>query len=526
MNRGASATVSAVMDESQFLEKIQQLRKRLLRLRSIQAAAAWSLPGALVALALILLLKILGRPLSDLMLPLWALALFPAGGAAVAALRPLSLQRAALHTDGALELKERLTTAVEWILEERPRTVLAQSLLQDAAARAVQIDAAEAFPLSLPRRTLGRAALILAVACTLLVLPPWNLFGQEEAQELQIVRQASDDLMDLAQQLPLRHADSPDAQRLKAELEELARQLREPGVDEQEAAARISEYGENLRRQSESAAGGEKGGSAAEEGQGTGVQEQLQQLTRQLAQPGVPSQGREGLDELAQRLPPGSAERQALERAAQALEKGDFQEAREACGEAARHMGDSGGSPSELEGEVLAELEAQQQLLEASSEKNASPGEGEGALMNPDPEVTPGSSQATAPADFGVGTTDEEESGVPGQPDRHDFVRDSDRTSDWSEEYQRLYGSERHHFDTAPSHVRGQLTAGGELLPAAGEVVGAPRPGGSVRLAPGEVFLESKRQAEQAVSRDTIPAEYRETVRSYFDGIDPRVRPQ
>ena len=128
--------------------------------------------------------------------------------------------------------------------------------------------------------------------------------------------------------------------------------------------------------------------------------------------------------------------------------------------------------------------------------------------------------QGEGPADFGKGTTNKEEPAQ--ETGKNRVARQGERTSDWTEEYQKLYDSQRVARTTSNTQVKGQRGEGPGYLDAPGEARGAPSAGGQVRTQAQEVFLEHRREAEQAVAREAIPAEYRDTVRNYFDTIDPR----
>ncbi len=106
------------MDEMGLLEKARQLAARERQVRALHVAAEALCPGALLALLLVLLLGWTGQPAWQGLAPL---ALLPAGAALAEFLRPLRPVRAAYLADRNLGLQERMGTAVEWLVSQRPR---------------------------------------------------------------------------------------------------------------------------------------------------------------------------------------------------------------------------------------------------------------------------------------------------------------------------------------------------------------------------------------------------------------------
>ncbi|GMU55326.1 MAG: hypothetical protein AMXMBFR33_44720 [Candidatus Xenobia bacterium] len=520
------------MEEKLLLEKIHELRRRLRFVWMVNGALQWCLAGSLVTLLSIFCLKLLDRPPHELTAATLALVLFPLGGAVAAGLRKLPLMSVALATDRKLGLKERLTTGLEWSLSDRPRTVVAQRLLRDASQYAAGVDPGKTFKPRMPR-SLRQAAVASLLASLLLVLPPWHLFQPRlSADEIRVVRQAAERLDQKARELRQRFPNSRQARATAQKLEDLARRLREPGTEREEAAARVASLAEQLKGQ----ARGQGQGSAQNQGQ-TGMSdareqaERLRALARRAQREGLSQGLGKDIQKEAERADPKSGQSQALKQAQKAAQQGNSQATAESLEAAAQAAAQQAAEQQEMQQEVSESLQECQSGLckeggpgkgNSQGQPQAGQGQQSGQAMANQPGQQPGKGGKKAPADFGKGTTNEQSANNPdGKQRDYVFDRQSKETSDWTEEYERLYASKRVHRDTADAMVKGQLTPG-QMLPAQGQVRGAPRSQPGAGEGAEEVYLNYKREAEEAVTRQNVPAEYRELVRNYFDGIDPR----
>lgn len=488
------------MEESILLEKVHALRRRLRWVRSVESALAWTAPGMWLALSLVLVLKLGGRGWTELSLALAAVPLFVVGGGVARWFRPPGLLEAAYATDQELNSRERLLTAAEWVLREKPRTAVAASLLQDAAVLAREVDPGQLFEVRRPGwRPVFYPGLLAGL---LLALPAWHLFVEPPGPEAVRVGHSARTIQQLAEQVARR----PENQRLARELEKLARDLKEPGVSPAEAAERIARKRRELRR-------GEGQGKADTSPEG--LAEKLRALAKQKAESRDSKAMKEALEAAKEALEKSGQSSSAAEQAQQALESGQEEALSQATEQVAGALEKAGAGEQELMRQVDEAL-AQQQgelspgQLAGDDEGLKSVAMGEGGEDG----------QGEVEADFGKGTTNQEEPATESAKNR--AQRQSDRTSDWTEEYQKLYESQRVERTTTNTQVKGQRNQGTGYLDAPGEARGAPSTGGEVSTQAQEVFLEHRREAEQAVAREAIPAEYRDTVRNYFDTIDPR----
>lgn len=479
------------MDETALLEKAWQLASRERRVGAVEAGARALLPGAALALLLVALLVVLGQPPWEGLAPL---LLVPAGAALRELLRPLSPIRAAYRADLRLGLQERLGTAVEWLLSEKPRTVMAQVLLRDAAARAAEVRPEAAFPQRWPRSL--RGALLLALLASLLAwAPPVPWWSRPDAEAVASARRQVDELRRDARDLQ-RQDDRPELRDLEARVEALAREIQRPDLDPAEAMERISALSDELQRRRAAGAGeglaGQAGAGRESEAEGA---RRLREVARLLARDPASPDARGALRQLASDPEAAEAVRAAAREALQELEQGD--------GEAAgATLAQGGGTPGQ-------------------QGQGGPPGGDSGAQGNAWQAVQPGEDRGEGTADFGRGTTMERQE--PTGEGARDFViqRQSERTGDWTEEYRRLHPPKRDDLATADARASGRLGAG-RTLPTSGEGLGAPSVGATSGLPARDTFVQARESAEEAVAREEVPASRRDLVRDYFEGIDPR----
>ncbi len=168
----------------------------------------------------------------------------------IAWLRPFSLLTAALRTDHAANLKERLSTAFSYqtiqpSLEQRGLILLQY---QDALRKVERIDPVRIFPLSWLRRPTLKAAGLAALVILSAALPNRmeailieRQIVKDSAQEQAEIIERSADVLRQSQQL------SPiERDQLARELDQLAEQLRLNPGDLEEALADLTRFDERL----------------------------------------------------------------------------------------------------------------------------------------------------------------------------------------------------------------------------------------------------------------------------------------
>ncbi len=278
--------------------------------------------------------------------------------------------------------------------------------------------------------------------------------------------------------------DSPELRDIEARLEALELGLDRPELDPREALELLSALSEELQRRQPAGAGLEGTGLAASDRARQAAEaRRLRELARNPESP-------DSVEALRQMAGNPQASGEAREAARQALEALD------------------GGNPQQAE-EILAQ-----------GAESTSPGPAE---ENPGQAVAAGnrSGEAGGEADFGRGTTMDRQQAPPSQPDDYVLERQSQRTSQWSEEYRRLHPPRRDDLATADTRARGRVGPG-QTLPETGQALGVPSTGGAWSRQANDSWQQARESAEQAVAREELPADRRGLVRDYFEGIDPR----
>lgn len=374
------------------------LRRWGLRLR-LHESLTWGPWGAAAGLGLGLLLALAAR-LWPLLLVRWLavlaglLALAGAAvGLAVVWLRPLSLSRLARLFDHRFGLAERLTTAIE-LGTGRLRTTAAMTRAQlaDTLRAAARVDASSTLPLCASRRALlafGALAVGLALSLwlpnpqedVLLQRAALRAAVEEQVEELEAVREEVAEVEGLTE---------AEREMLLKALEEAIAALDGGGATPEEAVAALSEAEQALAELQDPSGAGTRAGleQAAQEMADSeltrDIAEALSDGDYQSAAQALAAYGstkgealtREEELELARELAEASGALAdsdpelagQLAQAAEAIERGDVAEAREAIREAARQMGEAGEQVKRqeaVEGALAQLQEGREQIAQA-----------------------------------------------------------------------------------------------------------------------------------------------------------------
>lgn len=519
--------------ERLILTRLFAAQRRLRFVRSLKAALRWfALGSVLASLALIILwnwdylpgpwqwLAAAGRPRELLWLPL----LLALGGFASLWLVLPNPRQAAYRLDQILDSQERLLTSVDWILSEKPRTQSSERLLSQSAALLkdeVAFQSTLKKVESVPRKDYGLVLSLLLPLLLVLFLPahlglhPVTAVWLGEGQ----VDQLTEDLLKELENTVL----SED------ERENLEKQLREL-LEKQEASGELGEA-EKAAQKSMQRAIDQLSRQAEAQDKARELLETLAQRARQSQQ--LSQKDRDALDALRESLQEQS-QSQGLDQAEQAWDREDFEKAAEAleslqqeAGQSAKDMGElareamsaegmgesSGQEFDESAGDQFDESgfakgqEGQGQSAEGQGEGQGGEGEGEG-------EGT-GTEESTG-SQPGRGTTLEESFAPPAEGAQS--LRRSDSQSDWLEEYRHLHAPERTEFQKAQTRVQGQMGKDGPIYRSPKEGRGGVTQPSS-RQGSGGV-LEYRAEAENAILREEVPADYRDNVRVYFESLD------
>lgn len=514
--------------EGLILTRLFAAQRRLRFVRSCRAALFWFALGSAGASVLLLLvwnwnylpgpwqwLASAGRPREILWLPL----LTGLGGFASHWFVLPNPRQSAYRIDRLLDSHERLLTAVDWILSEKPRTETSERLLGQASVL-VSDEAAFAKQLrKLEKISSRKWSLLLTIALPVLLLVylPANVPLPPSASvwlgESQVDKLTEDLLQELEEAQDLSKMDEK-LEKLLKELENIdpSKELTEEQKDAQRDLQRMVDQ---MNQQAE-------------------TQEKARELLETLAQRAregqtMSEEDKKALEALRKQLT-DRRQQNELEQARQDWEKGDFKEAAKGMESLQKEMGESSQSLSQKAQEKAAEggLEG-----EGGQEFN----EGQGDQFNPDGTPKNGSAQGKGKGQGksvavgegeggeaegeglpmpGKGTTLEEE----GAPNAQGIqsLRRSDKQSDWMEEYKNLHAPERADYQKGQTRVKGQMGDDGPRFKTSKEGLGdVTEP--SDRQGSGGV-LQYQQEAENAILREEVPADYRDNVRSYFEALD------
>ena len=516
--------------EKRLLTGLFLAQRHLRFVRGVSSGLRWFAVGAgLASLGLILLWNwdrlpgpwqwaaTAGRPRELLWLPL----LLALGGFASHWLAFPSLRETAHRVDRLRDSQERLLTAIDWILTEKPRTLLSERLLQRAAE-----ELSDETRLRSDLRRLEKVpAQNFRFLATLLipVLLLWNLpphVGLPDSASVwigtpQVDRLAEELARELQENQPLKNPES----QLKDLLRKIESQSQPDGDPKLAEAAR-----RELQRTSDQLRALGKGQEATRE-----LLETLAQRARQGQE--LSEQDRKALQELRKMLnQPDQTD--ALKRAESEWQKNQNEQAAQ---ELERLQQEAGQAAQELK-ELAAEGQAHgEKSPQESQESQTGPGQGqdfdetqgdqhpgqgdqgEGKEGSSAGEGREGEGQGEpGEADFGTGTTEEEQAGQ--QANGLRSRRQSKRTSDRTEEFKNLHAPVRSKLETTQTRVKGELDRDGPRQRSSKEGRGqATEPAKSES---GGALLHYQESAENALLREEIPAVHRDEVRQYFETLD------
>ncbi|MDQ7825547.1 MAG: hypothetical protein RDV48_22295 [Candidatus Eremiobacteraeota bacterium] len=552
------------MEESLIIEKLKALRNRFRKVLFAERTAQAALYGTASSILILICLKLVGFGTPETLyslVPLCITLLIPAG---MYFFQQIPLMKIALITDEKLRMKERLSTVLEWVTENKKRTLMFKGLLKDAAANAQKISAERTFPFTVPRQAQW-LILTAPLVVILLATPPWGLIKvftpPREAQQLKAVTAKLDLIaQNLEKKAPKTQGDL-EIRKKSAELRKLSENLKKPGVGKKEAMAKIAGLSEKLREEQKKAElqknlidklrGGSDGRSRGGEAKDSAPSEKLRQMAKDLKNPALGEKGaqalKEELEKMKNLLSENSSLQKELSEALARMEKKDHGGASEKLEEAAAGLEKmEAGLKSDRElSKLVKDLERCKSQMASddglpsgeTAGEDAAGEQGEGGEDSPgsadgergsDGKAAKEASQVSQkytksgekkPGDYGVGSTNKEQKGQENSPD-YFTERQSSKTSHWNELYEKFYDAERHEKESALTKVKGQRSGSqGAIL--SKEVKGGIPAAGTIENNPRKLYAAYKGKAEESVGKEKIPREYRALVKDYFKEIEP-----
>lgn len=550
------------MDESFIVEKLEILRKRFKKVLLFERMIKYLYWGTSIATGILIILKSFGynTPYTYLsLIPIIMAIIIPIG---MFFLQKVPLSKVALISDNRLQLKERMSTVLEWIEQNRKRTLMFKGLLRDAAFNVQKIVPEKLFPCPPPKRYI-RVLVTISIVCLLIVIPPWGIFNpvinRDEAKNIRTTMQKVEkQVVEIEKNMLMKPALKRDIKRRTDEIKKLVKNP--ANMDKKKTIAKISDLKDKLKEEQKRISRNKSlleklkdrnSSSSSKTGTGQGQQQRASEKMKAMAEKlKKENLTREELKKIKQSLSSAKGHfsseselRKDLEKALKNLAQINRESAAQTVDEIAQKL-------RQMESECCSEKDIEnltndldrlknfiagnteispQELSETNSTLEGEPGsnpvngkEGAGGnateIAGMEKKYT--RSNEKRPADYGVGTTNKEQKSAGEDSPNYVIKRQNDKESHWKEFYERLYKSERYKMDSAGTMVKGQIS-GPQGTYMKGDIRGGIPKSGVSKSEPRVVYSIYKGKAEQAITREKIPKEYKTLVRDYFKEIDP-----
>lgn len=527
-----------------LIAALVRLRRRLRWRDSLRVAARWGWVAFLLAFALQAISWVVPFERADWLSAGTVLAV-GAGWLGWTLLRPISLDTVAHRVDAEAGLKERLATALEYAGGRAANAgpVLVRRQLADAVAAAERAaeKSADVLPVTWSRRRISFAAVLLAGALALAILPnPQQDVIADRRAVRERAQQEAARIEDVREELSERETlPREERERLLQELDELAAQLRQNPGDRERALADIERAREALRDHLDPNAGARR--AALEQ-----LSRRLSQLSKRERAGDSLQDGADALGELAQRTgersPQERAETaaalreqagqvaagdselaQALNELAGAIERGDGEAAAEAAQQGEQALREAAGEMQDQQAlsRALGELEDSRQALAQAGRgqqngQNAASEGGQGQGQGQTQAGGTGRGQGGQQAGGGGGTNANQlppstRSGQFGGSDPSQVGAGS-QTGDYEP---RVFSPLPPQGSTERDRIQGQQSGDGQTLERERRDPGAGA-GGNAVVPMRDVLPAYEGAAARALEQEYIPSGMREYVREYF----------
>jgi len=463
---------------------------------------------------------------------------------------------AALVLDQECHLKERLSTLVSMPDSEREHPA-AQALAADVERRTDSIDVAASLPIRLPRYGWLPALPIGAAVAILTLVGPLEWTQQSVARETTLEEQArvADEAKQLAQQAKEREqklAEKGVSEELKdvaAQIEKAAREIKEDKKSTPEKAAlKLSDLAKSIEERREKNGGLDRmkqalaGMEGGEEGRAQKLQEslqegnfkeaakQLQKLKEEIAKGGLTPEEKEKLSKQLGKL------EQQLKKAAEMAERGKQLQKGLSKEDAAEQMKKLAEQAKDLEKlDQLADKLGQCSKCLGDQAKNAKDGNKGSASSSPDGKESPEGSELDqhlaqaesmlkelADQEFENQTLEQmlaEVSQARGGMCKKGGQAPPDGTNGKGVGRGHHVGDRAEQLEnskTRNTHARGKLTDGRSSIGGKAE---GQNVAGQSQIEIQAALPAAEKMADDAITRQPIPAEYKEHTRDYFQGL-------
>lgn len=524
------------MEESIILHKLRELRARLLFTEGWKVICFCLFAGIAIGAAFLLFIKVTGLFYGYYNYFILPVILSVFAGLILIALQKVSLMEVALKSDGRLHLKERLSTALEWLDQNKMRTPMFRALIRDTAHAAKTISTREVFPLEWKpqfKKLFGITTLMVVF----IYMPTFSLFVPKiDPVTVKTIKEEAKKIEKLSKKLentkPRTPASLKNFKRVEKSLNKLSSDLKKPDINKRQALSKISRVREELSEylsKKEALSRMEKQLRRANlSGKSEGDEEEekeFNELSRKLQEISAKLKDKEKLNEeekkelikqlekMKEEMEKAGMDTNEIEKALDNLKQGKNKEASKNI----KNVSDQ-FQQKQNEMEDLQDLEETADKLDESS-KNISGWQDSNEMKDlPISEFKKGKGQA--PADFGKGSTNEEKKNE-AEPSNKYTKRLNDERRTTKEIFRKMYKPERDEFKTSTDKVKGKLSKGPTIRSLRTRQRGAPRLGDTAKTEAGDTYANYKTKGEEAVKRQRIPAKYKELIREYYDNIDP-----
>jgi len=520
------------MEESIILQKIRDLRSRYKLTEGLKTLCISLFFGVIAASVYILFVKITG-----LYLEFYYFFAIPICVSVIAGLiyhftRKVQMMEVALKSDEILRLKEKLSTALEWIEDNRVRTPMFRALLRDTAKATEKIYPSRVFPYIWKSQVRK-----LSVATVLLVafiwIPPLSLLKPKvDPQVIKTIHAEAKKIENVAKNLEKKKPRTPvSLKRLKKsaqDVKKLSKELSKSNITKRKALAKISkvrdELAKELQRKEElekmeeqlrrSAMSGKSEQRESARSAFNKLSKKMQEIAKKLKQGNLSDEERKKLvkelEKLKLAMKKAGMKTDNIEKAMNDIKRGK-------CDRAARSMIQAADQFQQRQRELEDMQGLEQMARQLQDSKNMISGR----------QIPPGTMsrrmrtvKGKFPGDFGTSTTNLERK-PGGEPDNKYTKRQSDEKHTMKSTYERLYKPQRDDFKKGTGNVRGKLSDGPVIKSLRTKNRGAPRIGDTAKVDAGETYAKYRTVGESALKREKIPAQYKDLIRNYYDDIKP-----
>ncbi|MFP4498039.1 MAG: hypothetical protein ACLFQV_07490 [Vulcanimicrobiota bacterium] len=522
------------MEEAVILQKIRDLYRRCKQVEGIGIFFRTLVSGLIISAVFLFFVKITGLFLNKSDYYIFPIFFSFVLGLVFAFSQKKTLKEIALESDEKLQLKERLSTALEWIEDNKVRSPMFRALLRQTAEVAKAIDEKQVFPFFW-KKPARRFSLALVALVIVFYLPSFSLFVPRiQPGDVKLIKKEARKIKNVSKKIENKKTKNIENRELQKntikELNTLSRELNKPGTTKKAAITRISksrdkinemlEPRKNMAEKARLLKDITRSSDDKSKSEPADTFDKLSKTFKKMASDlnnknmseQEKSQMAQELEKISQKMNKAGMDSQKLKQALDNIKSGNQMQASEQLEQLAQQFENRQADLEDLE-----QLEGALAQLESS--KNAM--SGQGGQMAKLPEAKMVKTGEKFPGDFGDKTANQEEKST-GETNNKYSNRFNEDEAARKEMYEKLYDPRRDESETYISSVKGKFNQGKILNSYQSSERTAPGEGGSSRADPADVYLKHKVVGEDAVNRGNYPARYKNLVKEYYEQINPQ----